>query len=355
MAAFWPLGIIEGFYGRQWSWAERRRWPSFLADAGFNTYIYAPKGDACLRSRWRDPWPEAELAELADLAGECRAQGIAFGVGLSPLGYADTGHEDDERAALADKLDQIASLTPDILCLLFDDMRGDDPSLAFRQCALTDWVLARSPARQHIVCPTYYSHDRILEQVFGAMPLGYLSELGAGLPPDVGVFWTGNVVCSPAYNEQCFNEVSGWLRRRPVLWDNHPVNDGRRSSRFLPLGPLSGRPPALREWTAGHLANPMNQPALSRLPLRALGNGYRRGDNPGQAWHTALHMECDEPLARLIARDASRFQYAGLDSLSSPERERLAGEYRAVGGAMACEVADWLEEGYRFDPACLTE
>ena len=54
-------GIIEGFYGRPWTWEERRHVGGVLAAAGMDTYVYAPKDDPLHRERWREPYPDAEL------------------------------------------------------------------------------------------------------------------------------------------------------------------------------------------------------------------------------------------------------------------------------------------------------
>jgi hypothetical protein len=38
-------GIIEGFYGRPWPFETRLAYADYLAQAGLNTCIYAPKAD----------------------------------------------------------------------------------------------------------------------------------------------------------------------------------------------------------------------------------------------------------------------------------------------------------------------
>ena len=55
------LGIIEGFFGRPWSWAERADAVRFLRPHGFSFYLYAPKADPYLRRRWQEPHPAAEM------------------------------------------------------------------------------------------------------------------------------------------------------------------------------------------------------------------------------------------------------------------------------------------------------
>lgn len=118
-------GVIEGFFGKPWDWSARMSCANFLRDGGYQFYIYAPKSDSFLRRRWREPIPEQTLEHLRDLRGHCRQSSIAFGIGLTPfeiyLNY-DTGAQ----ALLRSKVLQINEVGPDILCILFDDMRGDE-------------------------------------------------------------------------------------------------------------------------------------------------------------------------------------------------------------------------------------
>ena len=68
------LGLIEGFFGRPWSWAERRDAVRFLRPHGYRFYLYAPKADAMLRRLWQQPWPNGQVRAIrirftADWAG----------------------------------------------------------------------------------------------------------------------------------------------------------------------------------------------------------------------------------------------------------------------------------------------
>ena len=93
------LGVIEGFYGKPWSWDTREAQASFLKPRGYDFYLYAPKADAYLRKRWREDHPAPEADRLARMAAHCRAIGMRFGVGLSPYeAYRDFG--DEAKAAI---------------------------------------------------------------------------------------------------------------------------------------------------------------------------------------------------------------------------------------------------------------
>lgn len=348
-------GVIEGFYGRQWSWQQRLDYAQFLKDHGFSVYVYAPKGDALLRNQWRKLYPEHEWQQLSVLASRYQQLGVGWGVGLSPLGLAQAYSEDDRRA-LQSKVQQLNQLSPDVLCILFDDVRGDIDGLAARQLQITADIVAVSDASRHIVCPTYYSFDPVLEQVFGTMPTNYLHDLGVGLDSAVDIFWTGNQVISDAFAQSDLHPVAQLLGRKPLLWDNYPVNDGRVTSDYLHLQPFTGRPHQLREWCAGHLVNPMNQPALSKLVLPSLQAIYQQKSayNPAAAKQQALASLGNEGLAKQLSADYGLFQQQGLSLIDRTSREALIATYKAFKHDVADEIVDWLQGDYQFDPDCLT-
>jgi hyaluronoglucosaminidase len=349
-------GVIEGFYGRTWPWPTRQAMIEFFAREQLNTYVYAPKADRQLRKAWRESHTEEDFAQLSALRETCRKHVIQFGIGFSPWGLQALYNADD-RAALQQKIQQLNRLDSDILCILFDDMPGAIEDLAERQCAIVADILAASSARRVLVCPTYYSFDPVLEKIFGAMPPRYLQTLGAGLDASVDVFWTGASVVSPGYSRGDIDAVREQLGRAPVLWDNYPVNDGQRISRFLHLLPMRHRPWQLAEWCRGHLANPMNQAWLSQLPLASLARNYREREayDAERFWLAEAPKLFGAEMAALLQRDVELFQQRGLDQIAPEQRRELIDEYRRFEQPAAAEVIDWLSEGYRFDPDCLTD
>jgi hypothetical protein len=354
-AQTWRLGTIEGFFGRSWSWQARSEHVRFLAAQGFNSYVYAPKSDSCLRKQWQTAHDAADIARLAALAAECRTLGIEFGIGLSP--YELYRHFDTAHAAqLAAKLQQLNAVGADTLCILFDDMTGDLAGLAARQAAIMDCVQQHSSARRFVLCPTYYSSDPLLAKLFGSPPERYLEELGELLAPHIDIFWTGPKVISQEYPRPHLEDVALRLRRKPLLWDNYPVNDAKRLTPFLHLLPFRRDAAELRELCAGHLANPMNQAALSQIPLHTLALLYRGAQ---AAPDTLLQEACaallPPALARALIEDAAAFQQQGLDRFTPERHVALLQRYESLlPAAAAMEVVDWLRGGYAFDPACLT-
>lgn len=344
-----PLGLIEGYYGVPWAAAARHETVAALAPHGYGFYIYAPKADEFLRRRWREPHPEAEFAALARLAAHCRAQGVRFGIGLSPYElYRD--FDGAAQAALAEKLVQLSALGLDILAVLFDDMRGDLPDLAATQARILHWIAARLPATHLILCPSYYADDPVLDRVFGMRPPNYLEDLGRLLDPAIDIFWTGPEVCSLEYTPGHLDRVAAQLRRKPFLWDNYPVNDGPRMSRFLHLRAVTGRPASIAGHIAGHAVNPALQPVLTRIPALTLAESYASGEryDYGAAFLRAAETVCGPDLAAALTRDLLLLQDTGLDRLEPDTREKLRARYAAFDHPAAREVVAFLDGAYRF-------
>jgi len=333
------LGIIEGFFGRPWSWRERAEAVAFLAPHGYRFYLYAPKADAYLRRQWQAPHPDGETAALAQFAAGCRAAGVRFGVGLSPFEL----HLQEGRAwqeSLARKLAWLDALRPHDLAILFDDMRGDLPELAARQATIVEFAAARTSASRVLVCPTYYSDDLVLDVAFGARPAGYLNQLGRTLDRRIEIMWTGPEVCSREITPGHVARVSETIGRQPFLWDNYPVNDGARMAQHLHLRAFTGRPAGIAAYVSGHGINPASQPVLSRIPALTLAESYRLGD--AYDYLAAFRRAAREVLGSELADQAEKhiitLQDRGLDRLGAPRRAALKETYATLPHPAAAEI-----------------
>ncbi|MDG2471909.1 MAG: beta-N-acetylglucosaminidase domain-containing protein [Pseudomonadales bacterium] len=365
-----PVGVIEGFYGRSWSWSARNEYAQFMADENLSVYIYAPKSDVKLRHAWVELWTDEELSALQLLAQAFKAKGLTFGLGLSPIGLADlnTGSQAAAKSyrQLDEKLAQIQSISADFLCILFDDMISLGDDMARQQLRIVDHIVGKAVADRYIVCPSYYSTDPILEKLFGPRPEGYWRDLGQSLPAEIGYFWTGEQVCSQDFSDDNLHFIADQLARLPVIWDNYPVNDGAKLSRFLHLQPFKGRS-SLIDMSAGHFANPMNQPYLSQLPLASLARlypwlgaadkgtvSYADEKTAELLWQEDAERLFGSALGSSVLKDAPIFSTQGLDELSAMKKQTFINHYAGFNSVYADELVDWLTEQYVFDPACLT-
>jgi hypothetical protein len=342
------LGIIEGFYGRPWTWEERASTIEFLAPHGYRFYLYAPKADLFLRRRWKEPHPEADAQNLAALAARCRELGVRFGVGISPFEIY-TGFNDAAREALGRKLAFADELGVQDIAILFDDMKGDLPDLADSQAEIVDWAAAHTGADRVIVCPSYYTDDPVLDRFFGHRPEGYLERLGERLDPAIQVFWTGEEVVSREYSIPHLQRVAEQIRRKPFLWDNYPVNDGQRMSQYLHLRGVTGRPAEMGDYIAAHGVNPALQAVLTRIPMLTLVDRYRDGD--AYSYFAATRRAADQvmgaELGPRLSDDVLFLQDVGLDRLG-PKEPLLRERWTGVDHPGAREIVDWLDGGYRI-------
>ena len=344
------LGIIEGFYGIPWTWTARAANVAFLAPHGYRSYMYAPKGDPFLRLRWQEPHPDAHADELTRFSAVCRKAGMRFGVGLSPV--LKDGFTTNAKAALERKLSFLDDVGVDDFALLFDDMRGETPDLAKQQIEVAHWAAAHTKATRVIVCGSYYTDDPVLDRVFGARPPGYEAELGANLDASIGIYWTGEEVCSRQFTTGHLERVTDTLRRKPTLWDNYPVNDGARMSQYLHIRGFTGRPASIAEHIAAHGVNPAVQPTLSRIPMLTLTDSYRLGDayEYGSSFRAAALRVAGSQLAQKLYEDVLVLQDVGLDRLGEKEallRSRYEGETHDA----AKEIVAWLNGEYRITDA----
>jgi hypothetical protein len=337
------LGLIEGFYGRPWSWQERAGTIAFLAPHGYRSYLYAPKGDAFLRRRWQERHPDSELRHLALLASQCREAGVRFGIGLSPYD-AFRDFDDGARAALAGKLAFFDELGVADVAILFDDMRGDVPRLAERQAELVAFAAGRTRAQRLMVCPSYYSDDPLLDRLFGPRPAGYLRRLGELLDPAIGVFWTGEEICAPAHSAAHLARVAEELRRLPVLWDNYPVNDTVRMSRFLHVRGFTGRPASVAGHVTAHFINGALQPTLTRIPALTLAASYAQGEAYayGAATREAAVAVLGAELGKRVCEDLFLLQDNGHERLGE-RAAQLRERYADIDHPGAREILAWLD------------
>lgn len=342
------LGIIEGFYGKPWTWEARHETISALAPYGYRFYLYAPKFDPFLRRRWQEPHPDTLAVRLEALSGHCEKTGVRFGVGLTPYELFNN-FDTRSKEALKAKLEFFDELGVSDLAILFDDMRGDVPDLATNQMEIVHWAAERTGASRIIVCPSYYSDDPVLDRVFGDRPVNYVEDLGAGLDPEIEIFWTGEEVISRQYSEGHLERVTNQLRRRPFLWDNYPVNDGQRMSQYLHLRGFTGRPGSNADLIAAHGVNPALQPTLNRIPCITLSDSYRQGDTYqySESFRHACTDVLGDHLGARVREDLLTLQDIGLDRLGDKEKA-LRERYEGIPNAGAREIVDWLDGAYRI-------
>ncbi len=270
--SFPERGIVEGFYGEPWSHQDRLAMLRFEGKHAMNVYYYAPKDDPYHRPLWRKPYPPQRMKRLKELARTARANFVDFCFAISP-GLSMTYSSDTDFNDLTTKLDGVAQLGVSCFALFLDDvpqeLQSPQDKARFKTLAeahvfvinkLYQHLKSRSPDNRLVVTPTTYTNE------WGSRD--YIRELGAGVNADIPIVWTGPHVVSPTITLTQAQEWSELLHRKPLLWDNFPVNDGIRWR--VNLGPIKGRDPGLPGAVRGFFSNPMNQPHASMIPLQTI-------------------------------------------------------------------------------------
>lgn len=340
------LGVIEGYFGRAWNWADRGAVIDRLAPAGYAFFHYAPKIDGKLRRKWRQLHDAAEVQNLRRFAEHCASRGMRFGIGLTPYG-AHLDFDRETRQDLRAKIAHLNMIGIDDLVILFDDMRGDVADLAERQAEIVDCAIGSSTASRVFMCPSYYSDDPLLDRVFGQRPEAYLEKLGKLLDPAISVYWTGEEICAREFSVGHLASVAQRLGRKPSLWDNYPVNDGPRMSNHLHLRSFTGRPAAIAPHVAHHAINPASQPILGCIPALTLPACYAKGDGYSYSseFLAAAASVCGDELAALLRDDINALQDLGRAGLGD-NGAKLGRKYAAIAHPAAAEIVDWLDGGY---------
>lgn len=343
-------GIIEGFYGEPWSHEERLAALRLAGRLKLNSYVYAPKDDPFHRERWREPYPPAELARLAELAAEGARLGVDVVVALHPAGSM-VFSDDDEHARLAGKANQLLDAGIPDVALLFDDVPptpvheadkerfGEDGSALGEAHSLTiqrfaDAVGARLSGGELLVVPMDYA---------GVEASDYRVSFAAGLPEGVLVWWTGSDIVVGEITRSDIDAAAGVFGDRLLLWDNFPVNDFDRGRAFL--GPLLGRTrdvagSALR----GAWSNPMVEYAPGGFGIAAFADwAWNPADYEAQrSARAALRViaaEQTELLAPLVRTLSSWPPSAAMDAgLADAAEKALAG---AGGDELRVRLEEW--------------
>ena len=253
-------GVIEGFYGNPWSDADRRSQFDFYGKNRMNIYIYGPKDDPYHHSKWYEPYPAAEAAQMSALVDHARRNKVEFIWAMHPSNAIET---DADKAAALEKFRQMYDLGVRRFAIFFDDIsaRSVDAQIAYLNFLDDNFVKTHPGVGTLIVCPTQYNR---------AWSGGdYLPKMGAGLHPEIDIMWTGNSVCDMIDAEDCewFTSQTG---RKPFIWLNYPVNDYGMHN--LLMGPVVGNDPAIADKVAAFCSNPMQYAEASKVALYSLAD-----------------------------------------------------------------------------------
>ncbi|MFH8553696.1 beta-N-acetylglucosaminidase domain-containing protein [Streptomyces celluloflavus] len=330
----WPAtplrGVIEGFYGTPWSHQARLDQLDFYGEHKMNIYVYSPKDDAYLRAKWRDAYPADRLAQLKELVDRARARHVEFTYALSP-GLSVCYSSDADVAALTAKFQTLWDIGVRTFAVPLDDISYTNWNCTADKDRFGTGGGAAGTAQAHLLNrvnqefiakhPGAEPLQTVPTEYYDVQPSPYKQALSTQLDKNVLVEWTGVGVVAPTMSvaeAQRAREVFG----HPILtWDNYPVND-YATDRLL-LGPFNGREKGLPGQLAGITANPMIQPAASKIALHTVAD-YAWNDQAYDArasWGAAIDelASGDARTARALRAFADANYYSVLNPRQSPE------------------------------------
>lgn len=297
----WPAGAVrgmtEGFYGRPWSQEERLAQLAFMGRTKQNRYLYAAGDDPYRQARWREPYPAERRAEFRALAERAAAEHVTLGWAVAP-GQSMCLSSDRDLKALTKKIDAMWTLGIRVFQVQFQDVSysewqcsadadtfGSGPEAAARAQSRVVSAVARHLAERHpgseplSMMPTEFYQDGATD---------YRTALAKQLDERVQVAWTGVGVVPRTITGGELAGARSTFRHPLVTMDNYPVNDYAQDRIFL--GPYTGRDPAVASGSAALLANAMEQPSASRIPLFTAADfaWNPKEYQPQESWQAAL-------------------------------------------------------------------
>lgn len=268
-------GIVEGFYGRQWTFEEQQAQIDFAASVKSNAYVYAPKGDPWHRDRWREPYPDERLQQLGDLARQAQAVHIRFTYSLAP-GLSVCYSNPVDKDAIQAKLTQLHGVGVRSFALLLDDIdykkwNCQEDQEAFGAPSQENAARAQADLLNDTALtvknemPDAGPLVTVLTEYGDVSSTPYKQVFRETLDRSVEVMWTGTAVVPKAITRSESERAEDLWGRKTLIWDNYPVADYPDAAGRLLLGSYSGREPGLR--VEGLLSNPMSQAYASRVAM----------------------------------------------------------------------------------------
>ncbi len=283
-------GVIEGFYGTPWTEDERLDMIAFCGAHGLNAYVYAPKDDPYHRDRWREPYPKAQLDDLAKLIHAAQVNNVRFVFAVSPgLSLQLDGEASKkDRAAMFAKLESLYALGVRDFAIFFDDIENKDGAgqAAFLNAISKELRHRHKDIGALLTVPTEY--DRSVMTDADGMATAYTVAFAQALTKDITVLYTGEGVAKGGLTQAQLDAANAIYGRKLGFWWNYPVNDYDETK--LALGPMDTLP---LDGVPVVLYNPMKYERLSKI---ALATGADLVRDPAHydaeaSWHRAIREQ----------------------------------------------------------------
>ncbi|MGM0443437.1 MAG: beta-N-acetylglucosaminidase domain-containing protein [Fibrobacterota bacterium] len=305
-------GYIEGYYGRLYSWQERRSLIETAGRAGMKAWIHAPKEDPYHRLRWYETPGTEYLREMKATAEHAHAAGVKFIPALAP-GISFDFTSDTDRAALLDRVADCFACGAQTFALLFDDIELSLPDSARQiygnaaraQIQVLSLLQRHFPEKEFLFCPTVYSRQLNT----GSEAKEYLQIVSEELPPNTRMFWTGEQTVSPRIDRRSLQDINALMGDRILLWDNYYCNDYAPNRLFTGL--YHGRClKDIEKYTQGVMINGCGLLRTDGLILSLFAAFLKTGESREEHWQThAARAGVPPEVRQLLPWISNPFEY----------------------------------------------
>ncbi|WP_394618661.1 beta-N-acetylglucosaminidase domain-containing protein [Lentzea sp. JNUCC 0626] len=269
-------GVVEGSYGDMWSHDDEMDQMEFYGRVKFNSFIYAPKDDPYHRDNWKQLYPAARRAELAELVASAAQNHVKFTYALAPgLSICYSGAAD--YTALTAKYKSLYDIGVRSFSLPLDDLQDKWNCTADQQKygAVSDQHIAQAQVdllnrvqREFLpTLPGVAALQTVPAEYWDTDDSPYKSTYRAGLDERVVMMWTGVGVTPTSIEVFEAADAERVWGRKPLVWDNYPCNDYDTAAGRLLLGPYAERKAGIDAHLTGITANPMNLPYASKVTV----------------------------------------------------------------------------------------
>lgn len=303
-------GFIEGYYGIPWSNEDRMSLMEFGGQFKMTSYIFAPKDDPYHSARWREPYPDDKLAEIAEMAEVGNANKCRFVWTIHPFmtGGMTAETYDADIAAIKAKFEQLYDVGIRQFGVLADDAGALPRDVIVRTMNdLQKWTEEKGDVYNLVFCPGGYNDS-------WQGDYSELNQYDAGFPESVQIFWTGQAVCKPVEQVTLDNFRRKALpagtkeRRSPLFWLNWPVNDINMNRLLMGEGTLLHNDINVED-LSGVVTNPMQDAEPSKVAIFAVADyAWNVEDfNSAQSWEDSfkyIDPDAGESL-RILAKHMS--------------------------------------------------
>jgi len=273
-------GVVEGFYGRPYSFYEHCDLIQFLSHLKLNTYIYGPKSDPYHRKEYYKLYPWTKLKEFESLNNLAQKNNINFNFALSPGTKPDI-------ELIVQKIKSMMQIEIKNFSLFYDDIKlklNSENATIQTETANEVYAMLKQKFSKFSLffCPTQYR---------GFEKTDYILTIAKKLHLDIKIFWTGKSVVSKQITEKDVDKITDLIGRPPLIWDNIFAND------YIPgiilKFPYRNREPEIIAKVSGILINPMNQYLQSKQLIYTAGEFFKDpyNYNPKKSWQKVKNLK----------------------------------------------------------------